>query len=350
MRIAHILPSIDHCGPNLIARGIVNNLPASVEVSVLYFRHSGDLSFKNEAQLLRFPYYGQLNDFDLVHTHMFKPDMLAYLSNKHIWVSTVHTDIAEDFKHKFAKSPTKRLLFTKLWQKAISKADCAVFLTEFHRRKYLSGYDANTTVINNGLSFEDASIGGDSQILKHLKQLKEQGKTILGNSCRVVSGKAIDQVMNFLAESVDNIHFVLFGDGSHLEQLKQIAKSLSIDSKISFMGNVDRASMYYRYFDFFLFTSYTEGLPVSLIEAASSAIPVICSDLPPIREIFDENEICYFTNNDLISLKNAFIKAQANQMSYANNIKSAYEKKLTASVMSNKYFELYTHLLNKNKI
>jgi glycosyltransferase involved in cell wall biosynthesis len=58
------------------------------------------------------------------------------------------------------------------------------------------------------------------------------------------------------------------------------------------VSNSDLASIY-RDFDCFLFASSCENLPIILLEAFASGLPIICSDFPPMPDLFGHS-VYYF--------------------------------------------------------
>lgn len=111
-------------------------------------------------------------------------------------------------------------------------------------------------------------------------------------SCsRVVDIKRIDLIVKALSKIDDlNIHWVHFGDGPLLEDIKHEAKlTLPKNVKCEFKGlipNTDVLTFYRNHFiDCFINVSSSEGLPVSIMEAISYGIPVIATDVGGTNEI-----------------------------------------------------------------
>ena len=69
---------------------------------------------------------------------------------------------------------------------------------------------------------------------------------------------------------------------------------------LSFRAPVSHAEMpdIYRQYDFFLMPSLFEGLPVALIEAMASRLPVIATDIPAITGILDPGSATFATRED----------------------------------------------------
>ena len=112
----------------------------------------------------------------------------------------------------------------------------------------------------------------------------------------VIPLKRVGLIADALAQINDtNIHWHHFGDGSQMDEIKQKAKQLDAKPNISctLHGYVPNAEyidiLGSMNADLFITTSSTEGgVPVSLSEAASFAIPVVATAVGGIPEIVSE--------------------------------------------------------------
>ncbi len=92
------------------------------------------------------------------------------------------------------------------------------------------------------------------------------------------------------------------------------AEKRGISSFVSILGQVshDKLAEYYRASDVFVLPSYNEGMANALLEAASTNIQLITTDVGGHSEIFEDEEDCSLIEpGDVAQLKNALIKAIA---------------------------------------
>lgn len=75
--------------------------------------------------------------------------------------------------------------------------------------------------------------------------------------------------------------------------IKAMVEERGLSDRVLFLGQVDRDDLpgLYRSADIFLITSYQEGMPRVVLEAMSSGLPVVASDLPGIHAL-DPGEKC----------------------------------------------------------
>ncbi len=86
-----------------------------------------------------------------------------------------------------------------------------------------------------------------------------------------------------------NIVLVICGRGKNEFRLRKLTKDLNLEQRIIFCGFRKDVNEIMKAADVFLFPSFQEGLPVSVIEAMASGLPVICSDIRGNRDLINEN-------------------------------------------------------------
>lgn len=118
------------------------------------------------------------------------------------------------------------------------------------------------------------------------------GPLVVGNVARVMPSKKgqdilIKAVALLTKENIDvNCKFA----GAEVERgaiahMYELAESLGIKDKITFLGNVDDIAAFLMSIDLFVLPSRYEGFGISLIEAMATGLPCISSDVPGVNEI-----------------------------------------------------------------
>lgn len=101
---------------------------------------------------------------------------------------------------------------------------------------------------------------------------------------RLHSQKGIDLSLRGFARYVkqnSKAYYWIIGEGPDENQLKQLARKLGIEARVHFFGSMDneKVAHYINAADVFLFTTTrTEGLPINVLEALATGIPVIVSN------------------------------------------------------------------------
>lgn len=85
---------------------------------------------------------------------------------------------------------------------------------------------------------------------------------------------------------------VLIGDGPVRPVLEQLVEQEGLTGKVIFAGMCDAPviSKWLQASDVFTLVSAVEGLPVSLIEAMSTGLPAIVSDIPAMHQLIDDGK------------------------------------------------------------
>ena len=88
---------------------------------------------------------------------------------------------------------------------------------------------------------------------------------------------------------LENTYYIICGRGPLINNYKRIAQSLGVGDKVIFTGYRNDISDFYKAADLFLFPSIREGLPVAVIEAMASGLPVISTNIRGCRELVDQD-------------------------------------------------------------
>lgn len=78
---------------------------------------------------------------------------------------------------------------------------------------------------------------------------------------------------------VPNVKLILCGDGELREKLEELAKSLSVENRVLFLGNRTDIIELYQAADIFIMMSFREGLSRSIMEAMASGLPCVVSKI-----------------------------------------------------------------------
>jgi len=98
-----------------------------------------------------------------------------------------------------------------------------------------------------------------------------------------------------VAAAVPNATFVVVGNGPLREQTLRNATSLN---NVIFLDWHDDVSLVLSALDVVVLTSDNEGVPLSLIEAASAGVPVVSTDVGSVREIVEHGTTGFVVNDE----------------------------------------------------
>lgn len=138
----------------------------------------------------------------------------------------------------------------------------------------------------------------DSKIREEIREeLKLTGKFVIGHAGRFNHQKN----HSFLIDIFEEIHrknqdavLLLFGEGELLEKVKEKVHFLNLDDYVIFYGVTNEMYKMYQAMDIFVMPSKFEGFPVTGVEAAAAALPIVFSDTIT-KEVQITDNICYLS-------------------------------------------------------
>lgn len=348
MKIAIILPSLANKGPIICARDIINyildNEPGH-QVDVYYLDEGPSIDFPCPTYKISFLKGFDFSKYDILHSHMLRPDAFLFF---HKWkirgyrVTTLHVYMYLDLMYTYNKMTA--YLAQKIWSLFIKNFDQIVTLSKDMTSYYNKIIpESKFKIINNGRNIKDSEI--DRSIIENISK-KFNGKIIIGIIALLTKRKGIEQMIHCLNLN-DTFALLVIGDGPEKENLEHLARDLGVIERVIFLGLQKDAHIYNKIIDIFLLPSRSEGLPMSLIEAAYYKKPCVCSNLELFSEFFTDDEIITFQLDNIVSLNKALLNAWEKRIYLSDNIFEKYLKNYQSKIMGANYFALYTGLMNE---
>lgn len=113
----------------------------------------------------------------------------------------------------------------------------------------------------------------------------------VGSVGRLVHQKNYQRLVRAFAQVVERSEresrLVLVGDGDKREIVEEEVGRLGINEHVVLTGEVDRDAVYaaLHAFDLFVVPSLWEGFCNAAVEAMAAGLPIVCSDIPTLREV-----------------------------------------------------------------
>ena len=108
--------------------------------------------------------------------------------------------------------------------------------------------------------------------------------------------------MNLVKHEIPNAKLILAGDGPLLKYCQRLAKSKKIDHMIDFLGYKNTIEGYLKLADLAVASSRREGLPVNVMEAMASSLPVLATMNRGHKELIQHEQ-----NGYLVPLEDAVL-------------------------------------------
>ena len=294
MRVAHVIDSLNTGGaevmltamaPRFQSRGITCDVvvllkrPSPLEGSLL--EHDVRLRFTGVKKLYsprQIPVLARLiREYDLVHVHLFPAQLWTVLAAKQPGsrvplVTTEHN--TWNARRKWWLRPLDRWMYPHYKHIA-----CNSDATAEHLLEWCPGIAEKIAVIPNGISleaFENAQPAELDNVPRNLTRLVFVG--------RFEAQKDHATLLKALL-SVPDAHVLLVGDGPLRFKIEQLAESLGIRDRVTFLGWRRDVAAILKASDIYVHSTNSDGFGIAACEAMAAGVPVVASDVPGLAEL-----------------------------------------------------------------
>lgn len=353
MKIAVIIPTLEMAGAEIMCKNLVlelNKREFEVIVISLYKRNT-TISKQLELNDIKVIFLDKKLGFDprmivkiktvldeekpnVVHTHL---DCLKYasiaarLSGINHCVHTVH-NIAEK------ESGTVARLINKIAFKKLNVVPVA--LSQEVKNSIVNVYNLqkkDVPIVYNGIDLskcipKTSYVHKEKITFVHVGRFSEQKnhKMLIEAFCEFV-------------QEYENAELLLVGKGDLLNDMKNLVEERNISNKVLFLGERDDVLNILHNADVFLLPSLYEGMPMSIIEAMGTGLPVIASRVGGIPSMIKDKETGCLINcnkHELISAMKYLINEKIREEIGRKALLSVQDN-FSASIMADKYCKIY---------
>ncbi len=311
---------------------------------VMPFRMSAGLNFRKGLELLRF---AQQEGFDILHSHGYKFNILLgsmpYRIRKLPLITTLH-----GYVH--ASRFSKMWFNHRLDHLSLSRMDAVVCVSEATRRSVrLSGKHA--IVINNGINLFRQQ--HDDTATQHIASTGPCSKGfVIAAFGRLTSEKGFNNLIMAFARSAGELpdaKLIVWGDGYLRDELELLVSDNHLSDRILLPGYTDQVEAHLHRVQLLVIPSYTEGLPIILLEAMKSRVPVVASAVGAIPEVLDNGKCGILVSPGSVDeLSKAIRQVYHNHEAALERAECAgrrLEELYSSRAMADQYRHLYMRLL-----
>ena len=108
------------------------------------------------------------------------------------------------------------------------------------------------------------------------------GETVIGTVAALRPEKNVARLLR-AAAPLSGCRLVIVGDGPERASLTDLGRALGMADRVTFAGYRQDTPDFYARFDLFVLSSDTEQMPLSVIEAMASGLPVVSTDVGDVR-------------------------------------------------------------------
>jgi glycosyltransferase involved in cell wall biosynthesis len=181
----------------------------------------------------------------------------------------------------------------------LERSDKIIAVSEYTKRELLKYYELNENkirVIHNGVAVDKFKPTNDKLKAKAELGFNPEDKAILYVG-RLYARKGLFTLIESMPTVVRrfrNVKFIISGKGlsNEMKKLVDHATKLGVKDNIVFTGYFPDKKLpkLYQAADIFAFSTFYENLPFAILEALSSGLPVVTTNVGGIPEIIDDGK------------------------------------------------------------
>jgi glycosyltransferase involved in cell wall biosynthesis len=126
---------------------------------------------------------------------------------------------------------------------------------------------------------------------------RDTGEPVIGTVAALREEKNILRLVRAFA-TLPSGRLLIVGDGPQRPALEALAASLGVAGRVQFAGHHQETAAFYAQFDIFALSSDTEQMPLSVIEAMASGLPVVATRVGDVPLMVAEENAGFITPLD----------------------------------------------------
>lgn len=220
----------------------------------------------------------------IVHSHLSANGFAVLWSRifRKPLVITVHTKPEKAFSKKVKKQVCSALKTGRVKLVAVSEDNARAVKAYYHLD------DKLCSCVNNGIDLD-----------RFTRKTHEVFTIIhVGRQDENKNQAALIRCFARLHEKYPNTKLLLLGDGNQHDKLIALTKDLGLAEAVTFTGNVANTEDYYAVSDLYVQCSHREAMPMSVLEAMATGLPIISTDVGGLRDVVQDNGILVPDNDE----------------------------------------------------
>ncbi len=370
IRVLHVVLSL---GTGGLENGIVNIInrsdPNKFKIDVICLREQGELGdridnpntevffdasrcsgLKNAISVIREAQ--QKNEYHIIHTHGWATMLAGYLTglleSKPIIMNGEHGTL---YYSSWRQRIMQRFLFNRM---TINLSVSGALVKEISNRFGVS--ESRFLAILNGVDIDKFKPSEDSrEKYRELLGLTD-GQFVIGSVGRLVEVKNYPSLIKAFALFVKqqpNSKLLLTGDGPMRGELESLIKQLGVVDSVELLGRRDDIPELMNAYDVFVLPSFREGLSNTILEAMSTGLPAVVSNVGGSPEIVVEGKTGHLFEVDDTDKMAQLFKQFASDSGYLKKVslqaRTHVVDNYSLPIMVENYQNVYIDLLAGDK-
>ena len=271
---------------------------------------------------------------DAVHSHVSASKYAMIASKKARIGCRVHTihSIAEK-DDGWVSRKINKLLFKFF---GVIPVALSPIVKESVLKEYKLGNES-VPIVYNGIDLSKCLPKQNYSIKNQLKILH------IGRFVEVKNHKGLIRAFSIFHEKHENSVLQLIGDGELREEIQRLVIEMNLQDSVQFLGLQDNVYNYLNEADIFVLPSLYEGIPMTLIEAMGTGLPIVATNVGGIPNMLQNGKNAVLVENDVEKIVQGlafFAESEENRRIFGENAKIT-SGKFSSKVMAEEYLKIY---------
>lgn len=249
----------------------------------------------------------ETNNYDIIHCHTPMGGALARLASRASRKRGTKVIYTAHGFHFFKGAPFKNWLVYYPIEKWLSKyTDCLITINNEDYKIAKRKFKSETVKLVNGVGINIKQFSPPSLEYK-LKLRNEYGFKVddflliyVGELSYRKHQDLLIKTVYQVSNKIPNIKLLLVGTGDLLEEYKQLVNNLGLEDKVIFLGFRKDVNKLMSLSDVAVSSSRQEGLPVNIMEAMATGLPVVATDCRGNRDLVKNENNGYIVKDEKI--------------------------------------------------
>ena len=292
------------------------------------------------------------NQYHIIHTHGWATMLAGYLTallDKKVMV--INGEHGTLYYKSIQQRMIQRFLFNRM---KLNLSVSAALANEVSRKFKID--KSRFKPILNGVDTNKFSPDQKQreQIRSELSISDDQ--LVVGSVGRLVTVKnypSLIKAFKLVKEKVPNALLLFAGDGPNKAKLEQLTEDQGVKSSVRFLGRREDVPAVMNAYDLFVLPSFREGLSNTILEAMSSGLPAIVSNVGGSPEIVVNGQTGFlFEVDDIQQLSSNIISLFENSEqlnTFSSNARQHVVNNYSLETMVNNYQNVYQELIDASQ-
>lgn len=244
--------------------------------------------FRNVLSVVRIMRFIRQHRIDIVHTHGGIAGLWGRIAASLCNCTVIHTLHGIHYLHY--RNPAAKMVYQVLERLLSRITDLVICVSESDRRAGLRFHlfsDSQSVVIYNGIQTRmpkpvnvrrEFGLSAKSAIIVHVARLHYQK-----------SQDVLLRAFSLVIQEIPAARLIVIGDGPLKTDLMSLTRKLRLESAVYFTGMRPDSREIAAGCDLFVLPSLWEGLPLAVLEAMMSSLPIVATNVDGISEMIQHD-------------------------------------------------------------